>query len=487
MNPERGRKSRVTAIAALLLTVGACAPHTRPIAVAPLLPPPEANLRPVGPPKLEHAHSSNTGDVGDYTPLISNILAVELAPIFGLPEGAENLVHETRSRHLAPVLDAVTAEIIIPMLFEALDQREQAQLVDVSPRISLGDRERLYRLIINVAMARVWQTASGDAAGKAAYLTHLATRSTGRGDDAFLAWRGIDDAVWRQRIREHLQPADRPFVVLGLLTSHYLHTHVFSITGYLVARHFAEALIDQGVRSAKVARGSGADIDALAAELMDWAKLPLLGIDSLLTIAANWAEQTEPPMLPGSVQPVFAVSEAAMSSPCRSWRFFRAADLHLIGERTDDEHHSDQAYAERIEASLRDQEHAVARHLSAVLPGRIGSPIRFAGFDAAAWKALVQDPTGCARPLDVSNAADIVPRRKTAATKPGNQACEIILRAADVVADDRLHAPFCAQIERMFRKDARDLFLANLAKGRLSAAERSVLTVGLALVAGPTS
>ncbi|MGI9501429.1 MAG: hypothetical protein ACR2RE_00040, partial [Geminicoccaceae bacterium] len=436
-----------------------CAPNTRLIASTPLLPPPpEADLRPVSPPELEPADPLNTGDVGDYSRLISNLLAVELASIFGLPDGAEGLVQEAGSAHLVPVLDAVTGEIIIPMLFEALEQREQALISDTMPRISLGDRERLYRLIIDAAMARVWQTASGDATGRAAYLAHLAARSSGQGDDTFLAWRGIDGAVWRQRIHEHLQPANRPFVVLGVLTSHYLHTHIFSITGYLIARSFADGLIDHEAGSAVRARRSRENVETLAAELMNRAKLPLLGVDSLFTIDA--------------------------AGPCAGSGFFQAADRFLKEEQpgTERRRPSDPVYAERIEASLRDQEHEVARYMSGVLPDEAANPIRFAGFDVAAWKALVQEPAECAKAPDVKIAADAVPRRETLAPKPGDQACETVVRRAHVIPDDRLRASLCVQLERMFPRDARDLLLANLARGRLSAAERSALTVGLALL-----
>lgn len=486
MGPERAQASLISIVAAVLLSVGACAPNTRLITDAPLLPPPpEADLRPVSPPELAPADPSEPGDVADYPLLISNLLAVELASIFGLPDGAGSLVDEAEPKRLVPILDAVTGEIIISMLFDALDQREQTLLADARPKISLGNRENLYRLIINAAMARVWQTAAGDATGRAAYLAHLATRSTGGDDDTFLAWRGIDGAVWRQRIRTNLQPAERPFVVLGVLTSHYLHTHIFSITGYLIARSFADALIDHRIRAADAARSSQLVVDAFAAELMDRAKLPLLGIDSLFTIAAEWAEPAGPATSEGVAQPVFAASAAATPGPCTGWRFFQAADKHLIDEEAGAERRAGQAYAERIEASLRDQEHAVARHMSAFLPGQAGSPIRFAGFDVTTWKALLQEPSGCAKIRDVAIAAAI-PRREIVTAKPGDRTCEAVLLHARILADDRLHASLCAQIERMFPKDARNLLLANLAKGRLSAAERSAITVGLALLPDAT-
>lgn len=322
------------------------------------------------------------------------------------------------------------------MLFDALEQREQVLISGTMPRISLGDRERLYRLIIDVAMARVWQTASGDG--------------------TFLAWRGIDGAVWRQRIREHLQPAERPFVVLGVLTARYLHTHIFSITGYLIARSFADGLIDHEAGSAVRAQRSRQDVEALAAELMNQAKL--LGVDSLFTITA--------------------------AGPCAGSGFFQAADRYLKEEQpgTKRRRPSDPVYAERIEASLRDQEHAVARYMSGVLPDEAANPIRFAGFDVAAWKALVQKPAGCAKAPDIEIAADATPRLETLAPKPGDLACEAVISHAQVIPDDRLHASLCAELERMFPKDAHDLLLANLAQGRLSAAERSALTVGLALL-----
>lgn len=486
MGPERAQASLISMVAAVLLSVGACAPNTRLITDAPLLPPPpEADLRPVSPPELTPAAPSEPGDVADYPALISNLLAVELASIFGLPDGAGSLVQAGESEPLVPILDAVAGEIIIPMLFDALDQREQILLADARPRISLGNRENLYRLIINVAMARVWQTAAGDATGRAAYLTHLATRSTGRDADNFLAWRGIDGAVWRQRIRTNLQPAERPFVVLGVLTSHYLHTHIFSITGYLIARSFADALIDHRIGSEDGAQAPQLDVDALAAELMDRAKLPLLGIDSLFTIAAEWAEHAGPAAPEGVAQPVFAASAAAKPGPCASSRFFQAADKHLIDGKAGTERRAGQAYVERIEASLRDQEHVVARHMSAFLPGQAGSPIRFAGFDVITWKALVREPAGCARTQHVAKAAAI-PRREIVTAKSGDRTCEAVLLHAHILADDRLHASLCAQIERMFPNGARNLLLANLAGGRLSAAERSALAVGLALLPDAT-
>lgn len=475
-------------IVGALLSVGACVAK-RP-ASTDFPPPPDADLRPLTQPVLEVVTGSAVGGPEDYPQLISAILASELSSIFNLPQDTEARFRADVNTNLVPVLDAVTDGIIIPMLFDALDPRQKALIAEASPRMSLGDREHVYRLIIDVAMARMWQAASGDLSDREGYLQHLATRSGEADDTSFITWHGGDGAVWKARIKRNLQPSGHPFAVLGMMTSHYLHTHIFSIISYLVARSFSETIIDSEFASRADELTMPRGIDELTAVLMDRAMLPLMGIDWLLSIADHRAGQSD--MALAQEPPTYAVLKNNGSSRwrCAGWNFFTTARQRLFGNirEIDSQSNAHQTYAARMATRLREQEGRVGRHLSSFLSGHVDNPIRFAGFDIETWESLSIQPIDCLRGQRVEIAAEADPRNPSKAmtreqenllTSSNDHSCSNILDMAGIISDDHVRSMFCRLAEQSFPSEATILLLENIESGRFSDSELSAIFVGL--------
>lgn len=479
---ERGRawRCRWPAILAIGVLLGmlppltACAPSEAPSSHLP--PPPDADLRPFAPPRLDRADGASRGDPGDYPALISALLAQELSVIFDLPEHADAMVPAGGDRDLLPTFDAVAEDIVIPMVFDSLDHEQQASVAAAGPVLALGERKRLYRLIVDLAMARLYQTAAGDASGEAGYLRQLAARPADASGTSFIAWRGLEGAVWKRRIASHLKPLDRPFAVLGLMASRYLHTHVFSILGYLVARDMSTAMI-----AADAAR-SPDDIERLTASLMDQAMLPLMGVDSLFAIAGIRAEIDR--IGAAHRAPLHDIAQKSTVSAwrCLRWHFFDMSSRRLASARQTAPRH-----AESMAARLREEEGRAARRLSAFLPGPVASPVRFAGMDEKTWAALAAEPAGCVERADKSfppvlaMTPEAESRRPVAPAQKSDDSCESILERARAIEDRRQRATFCQTAKRSFPDEAVSVLLAHIARGRMTEAERSALVVGLGL------
>ena len=486
----------IAIVLAMLLTISACTSNDRPATY--LQPPPDAGLRPLDQPVLAVAEDSIRGHPGDYPALISNILATELSMIFDLPQEASAMVRSKGDQDLVPTLDAVTDEIIIPMVLGALDDEQKKRVSEARLRISLGDREQLYRLIIDAAMARLWQTASGDASSEAGYLQHLAARSSEPGASTFIDWQGVDGAVWKRRIADNLQPSGRPFAVLGMMTSHYLQTHIFSMIGYLVTRNLAEALIDNRLVTPKDKLRSRDDVQGLTASLMERAMLPLMGIDTLFSIAEMRVERSKAAIAYDVTLHGISAPDASASWPCARWQFFDSLHQRSVSDRwaaagQDGAH---EAHARWTALRLRQQEETVAQRLSAFLPGTVDNPIRFGGLDKETWERLSTEPIGCTDGghADIAAASDAalsstatpsgtsVIEQRTSPAQQGDLSCQSILDQADVLEDDQRRSAFCQLAERSFPDEAMTALLANIARGRLSEAERSALFVGIGLL-----
>lgn len=372
----------------LIMLTSACgSPKTQR---AYLPPPPDATMRVPVPPILQDADSSSDGSPSAYPTLISSILATELSAIFDLPQSSQATLDAHDDTLLVSVLNAVTNDIIIPMVFEPLDQRQKEVIAQKSLQISFGDARRLYHLIIDTTMARVWQAASGEADLYADYGRYVAGRpvnvEAGLLDQSFVEWSGIDGKDWQQRVAAHLSGSQHPFFLLGAMTARYLHAHIFSTIGYLVAQAFAEVLTETPSEPASGPTATqlhDIEVDALIAELMVQAGLPLLGVDVLFSIMEGHVEEDR-----------FSIGDRF--GPCRRWRFFeRSMELYADRPGADDRPIavSNEDFAAILASRSNEQEAIANRRLASFVDGG-DQPIQYIQLGSAQWRDLTTRPRG---------------------------------------------------------------------------------------------
>jgi hypothetical protein len=373
------------ALAAALL-LAACSGPDPPRTYLP--PPTFVDLRVPEPPPLSVPEEAIADSPAAYPSLVAEILAAELAPVFDLsasgrvgPDGA------ARARRSA-VMNAVTRDLVIPILFDSLTEAERTIIGASDLQISLGNADETHALIVDAAMARTWLAISGETRLHGGYLQHIAARP----DDppvSFIAFSGLDPEAWQALVARRFEGVDHPFFLLGATTTRHLHAHVFSMIGFMVAEALAETLI-----RAEHADEARSEVDARAAELMVRAGLPLLGVDTIYALLHEGD-----PTLAG-------IPNVAFPS-CRRQHFFaRSKALYEDG--------ADDGIAAMLAARTRAQEEIANRRLAKFMVDP-DQPIRYAHFSAAEWQALTAGPAIGCEPASVTDlrTAALTPSRGT--------------------------------------------------------------------------
>ena len=467
-------------LALIFAMLSACTQRQEPITYLP--PPPDAAIRAHLPPKLEGSTppSADTS-VQTYMGLVSAILAKELSTLFDLPASSQMAVPSYQDDQLLGVLDSLTNDVIIPAVFDVLDhgQKDVAILAD----ISLSRRSDFYHVIIDTAVARALQAASGRMGLYEDYLTYLAEREPDGWSDAddFVLWSGVKASEWQASIIDHSRGTRHPFFLLGTRTATHLHTHIFSMIGYSVASSFAETLVDDdsaGLSSDR--RQYHARIDNLAAELMARAGLPLLGVDALFAVTADQAEDRG-------------------TQFCRRWRFFQRS-MELYTGRSADPRFAlanDDDIASGLRERKREQEAAINRRLATFISNR-SERVSYVGFSRDQLSSLVDEPeNGCGRAQLVASIIDddvkdgrvtaISPVAATAvaevaSARPWESLCNGVLAERKLPDDNDTRVALCILVGKMLPPKETLALLGDIARGRETIAGLSALYVGLGIV-----